>query len=333
MSSMKTNEARRIVMLTYGDAQILDVVGPLEVFARASRWLVDHDRVTDSPYRVEIVSHEPGPVVTSSSMRVFSECSYRTLKGRIDTLLVSGGIGCQEAAKNEALLNWIRSMEARVRRIGSICSGALILAAAGLLEGKRVTTHWAYCEQLASLSTNIEVDKDAIFVSDGRLYTSAGVTTGMDMALAMVEEDWGAPVALAVAKELVLYLKRPGEEHQLSRQLQAQLGETSVIARNQEWILDNLDQDLSVKALAQRVAMSERNFSRRFQAETGVTPGQYVGRVRVEAAQRRLQNGSLTIKQVARLCGFANEEALRRTFHRFVGDSPSSYRNSRRKQH
>lgn len=329
VAKRRDNRVRKIIMLAYDDAQILDVVGPLEVFSRTSRWLIDNNRSSYPAYDVEIVASAAGEIIVSSGVRLISSRSYQDVLEPIDTLLVAGGRGFRNAAEDLALLEWLRSIGSRAKRVGSICTGSFVLAAAGLLEGKRATTHWAHCEEFADENDNVKIDKDAIFVSDGNIYTSAGVTTGMDMALSMVEDDWGAPVALAAAKELVLYLKRPGDEAQLSPHLKAQLTETDSISRLQEWILDNLDRDLSVATLAQRASMSERSLFRHFLQDTGMTPCKYVEQVRVLAAQRRLQNGALSIKKVAALCGFQNEEGLRRTFHRIAGVSPNEYRTAK----
>ena len=313
-----------VVMLAFPDAQILDITGPLEVFGRAARWMQDNSVTQRLGYRVEIVAAEAGPIVTSSGMRLLAERSYRDVR-TADTLLISGGRGYAEARKDERMLAWIRSMSARVGRLGSVCNGALVLAASGLLDGRRATTHWAYLEELDARGRH-EVCGDAIYVRDGNVYTSAGVTAGMDMALAMVEEDWGRSVALAVARELVLFMQRPGGQSQFSAQLTAQMSEDDRVRKLQLWMLEHLDGDLSVPRLAERAAMSERNFVRRFVETVGITPGRYVRQIRLEAARRKLEEGDQQVARVAASCGFRTEETLRRTFVAQLGVPPRAYR-------
>jgi transcriptional regulator GlxA family with amidase domain len=231
----------------------------------------------------------------------------------------------QAAADDPDVQAWLRRMADRVQRLGSICTGSLVLAAAGLLDGRRATTHWAYCERLGRMAPGCEVEPDAIFVQDANLFTSAGVTTGMDMALEMVEQDHGKAVAVSVAQELVIYRKRPGGQAQFSRFLEAERREDRM-GELQLWILDRLDEDLPLERLAAAAAMSPRHFSRRFKAELGVTPAAYVARVRLEEARRRLESGAHSLKDVARTCGFADEQNLRRAFRKHVGVAPSEYR-------
>ena len=312
-------------MLGYADAQILDITGPLEVFSRSARWLRDRGFCGDLAYSVELVAAKAGPLRTSSGLCLIAERSYSEVKNA-DTLLVSGGIGCHGAMKDSDVLRWIRRIAPRVTRLGSVCTGALVLGSAGLLDGKSATTHWDYVDTLRTLGQGIRVQPDAIYVRDGNLYTSAGVTAGMDMALAMVESDWGQPAALAVAQELVMFLKRPGGQSQFSSHLAAQFSEDDKLRELQLWILDHLDSDLSVPELASRVAMSERNFARRFTAGVGASPAHYVAHARLEAARRRLEENNLRIAQVARRCGFGTEETMRRAFIAELGVSPSDYR-------
>jgi transcriptional regulator GlxA family with amidase domain len=314
-----------VVMLGYPDAQILDISGPLEVFARTARWLADKGICSHQAYTVELVAAGQGPVTTSSGIAVVAQRGYREVV-RADTLLIAGGIGCARVMEDAEVLRWIRRIAPRIGRLGSVCSGALVLGRAGLLDNRSATTHWDYVEALARTSASIRVQPDAIYVRDGNLYTSAGVTAGIDMALAMVESDWGQPVALAVAQELVMFLKRPGGQSQFSAQLAAQFSEDDKLRELQLWILDHLDHDLSVPALAARLAMSERNFARRFSADVGMAPAHYVARVRLEAARRRLEENNLRVSQVARRCGFGTEETMRRTFVAELGVSPSDYR-------
>lgn len=318
------SRVHRVVMFVYADAQILDVTGPLEVFGRTGRWLKDHGLTEDLGYEVELVAATAGPLRTSSGLELMvrRRCSEID-PSEIGTFLITGGIGYGRALEAEGLVEWLREVWQTAPRVGSICTGALVAARAGLLEGP-ATTHWAYCAELAA--SGVEVSSDALFVKSGRVYTSAGVTTGMDMALAMVEEDWGQPVALAVAQELVLYLKRPGGQSQFSRILAAQMTESSRFQQLCLWIQENLDRDLRVPSLARRANLSVRHFTRRFADEVGLPPGEYVQQVRLEAARRKLEASSLSVKEVGSSCGYASCEQMRRMFHRGLGISPSDYR-------
>ncbi len=320
----RERRTHRVVMLGFPQAQILDITGPLEVFARTTRWLRDHRGLRAPAYETELVAARAGPLETSGGLRLVATRRY-SQAAPADTLLIAGGIGYEAAIRDRQLIDWIARQATRVQRLGSICNGALLLAAAGLLDGRNVTTHWAYCERLAASAPRARVEPDAIYVQSGKLYTSAGVTSGMDMALALVERDWGKAVALAVAQELVLFLKRPGGQSQFSRHLQAQQRD-DLFGELELWILEHLDADLSVEALARRVSMSPRHFARLFAQRVGTSPAAYVRRVRVEAARRRIEEGAGRLKQVARHCGFADEQTLRRSFQQLVGITPADYR-------
>jgi transcriptional regulator GlxA family with amidase domain len=252
--------------------------------------------------------------------------SYHGVTHSIDTLLVAGGLGAQEAARDQALLRWLKRMAPRVRRLGSICTGAFVLAAAGLLDGRRVTTHWKWCRHLAQAHPQIAVDPDPIFLRDGRVYTSAGVTAGMDLALALVEDDFGRDAALWIARHLVLFARRPGGQSQFSVLLDLQAAEREPLRDLQAWVTEHLDQDLSVERLAQRVHMSSRNFARVFQRQVGWTPARFVERLRVEAARRRLEESAAGLAEVARECGFGSPDSLRRSFLRVLRVAPADYR-------
>jgi len=315
----------RVVMLAYPDVQILDVTGPLEVFSRAARWMQDHGLRRDLAYRVEVVAPRAGAFATSSGVQLVAERAYREVTSA-DTLLVAGGRGQPAARAQAPLLKWLRRMAGRVPRLGSVCTGSLILAASGLLEGRRATTHWAYLEELKK-SVGRGLCHDAIYTRDGNVYTSAGVTAGMDMALAMLEEDHGRAVALAVARELVLFLKRPGGQSQFSDYLAAQFSEDAGVRELQLWMLEHLDEDLSVPRLAERIAMSERSFARHFADGVGVAPGHYVRQIRLTAARQKLEQTDLPLQQIARRCGFGTPESLRRSFIASLGVSPGAYRD------
>ena len=244
----------------------------------------------------------------------------------VDTLLVSGGDGRVEASKDERIKDFLRRSSLTARRYGSVCTGAFLLAEAGLLGGRRVTTHWAYCGVLAAQFSDISVDPDPIFVRDGNVITSAGVTAGIDLALALVEDDLGRDPALEVARHLVVFLRRPGNQAQFSTQLAAQLAHRAPLRDVQQWIADNPAADLSVPALASRASLSPRQFARAFAAEVGMPPGRYVDRIRLETARRRLEDTADGVEQTARACGYGTPEAMRRAFMRALGVSPGEYR-------
>jgi len=313
-------------MVAFPGVQILDVTGPLEVFGCAARMLGDR-RAQPAAYEVEIVASRAGALTCSSGMRLVAERALRSVGGGIDTLLVAGGTGTAEALADRGLLRWLREMALRVRRLGSVCSGSFVLAEAGLLDGRRATTHWAWCGALAKQYPAITVAPDPIFVRDGNVYTSAGVTAGMDLALALVEEDHGRALALDVARQLVMFLRRPGGQSQFSAQLAVQAADREPLRELQAWITDHPDEDLSVPVLAARVAMSPRNFARVFAREVGMTPARFVESVRVEAARRRLEESAHGVDHVAAACGFGTAESMRRAFLRVVRVPPAAYRH------
>lgn len=314
-------------MLAFEDVQILDVTGPLEVFGRTARWLVENGRRPDLAYIVEIAGPVEGPLTASSGVRLVADRAYGALRGPIDTLLVAGGRGAQAAARDEALVACIRRMAPGVRRLGSVCTGSFVLAATGLLDSRRATTHWSHCDELARRHPRIAVETDPIFVRDGGIYTSAGVTAGMDLALALVEDDFGRDVALQVARQLVMFVTRPGGQSQFSAQLSVQAADRRPIRELQTWIADHLCSDLSVPALAARVAMSPRNFARVFATEVGMTPARFVERLRVESARRRLEESGDGMDAVASGCGFGTAEGMRRAFLRELRVPPAAYRS------
>ena len=318
---------RRIAIVAFEDVQVLDVTGPLEVFGRTSRWLIDNGCRPDPAYDLELVACHSGTISTSSGLRLVADRAYADLEEGIDTLLVAGGRGARAAASDQALIDSLRRIAPRVRRLGSVCTGAFILAAAGLLDGRKATTHWSYVEELQRRYPSVRVEADPIYVRDDQIYTSAGVTAGMDLALALVEEDHGPQVALQVARQLVLFLRRPGGQSQFSTHLAVQMCDRDPLRELQQWMGDHLDSDLAVEALADRVAMSPRHFARVFATQAGMTPARFVARLRVEAARRRLEESADSTDVIARTCGFGTREAMRRAFIRAVGVPPSDYRN------
>jgi transcriptional regulator GlxA family with amidase domain len=314
-------------VVAFPDAQVLDVVGPLEVFGGTSRALIAAGRRTQPSYEIEVLAAQAGPLTTSGGLVLHATRAFSSVSSGIDTLLVAGGAGARAASRDEALLAWLRRMAPRVRRFGSVCTGARVLAAAGLLDGKRVTTHWGAAAELAEDYPRVRVEPDAIFVRDDSLWTSAGVTAGMDLALALLEADLGRDVALTAARQLVLFLKRPGGQSQFSAQLAAQEAEREPVRRLQTWIVEHPSADLSVAQLARRAALSPRHFARIFREEIGTTPARFVTQIRVEAARRRIEDSREGLEEIAAACGFASAEVMRRAFLRTVRVSPAAYRS------
>ncbi|MGH2978336.1 MAG: GlxA family transcriptional regulator [Solirubrobacterales bacterium] len=312
------DEPRRVVIVAFPGVQPLDVIGPAEVFSTAAT-------LVPGAYSVEVVARESGSIA-STSVSLVADRALRNCRGRIDSLIVAGGPGSREAARDDPTVSWVQAAAARSRRVCSVCTGAFVLAEAGLLDGRRATTHWAGCDRLAERYGEVMVERDPIFVRDGDVYTSAGVTAGMDLALALVEEDLGRRTALEVARWLVLFVKRPGGQSQFSAQLAAQTADREPLRELQEWIAGNLDVDLSVPALAQRAHMSERNFARAFRRELGLTPAAYVEIARVESARMALESAGTPVEVVAQQAGFGTVETMRRAFHRRLGVGPAEYR-------
>ena len=318
---------RRVVLLAAPQSQILDVAGPLQVFVRATELFERAHPGALRPYEVLLASTTPSRRIrTNCGLVLEAHRSFRALRGGIDTLLVAGGSGLDTAAESVELLRWLRRKAGAARRFGSICTGAFLLAAAGLLDNKRATTHWRWAGELARRYQRAAIDPDPIFLRDGKLITSAGITAGMDLALALVEEDLGAPLAVAVARDMVLYFRRPGGQSQFSAALELQAADRQPIAELQAWILEHLGSDLAVERLAERCQMSARNFARVFRAEAGVTPARFVERVRLDAVRRRLEESDDGLDAIASACGFGGADGLRRSFVRQLGVPPSEYR-------
>jgi transcriptional regulator GlxA family with amidase domain len=312
------SKARRVVIVAFDGIQTLDVVGPAEVFVTAGL-------LADNPYEV-LIAGASDTVKATSGLRLQTDTTFKGIRGEIDTLIVAGGDGTETMRTDPELIASIKGLAARSRRVTCGCSGAFLLAQAGLLDGRRATTHWVACDLLQRRHPAVEVDHDSIFVRDGNVWTSAGVTAGMDLALALVEEDLGRTIALQTARWLVLYVQRPGGQAQFSAQLAAQLSENEPIREIQAWVAEHTDEDLSVEALAARAAMSTRNFARVFRREVGMTPAAYVEAVRVERAQRELEASRASVDSIARRCGFGTPETMRRAFHRRLGLGPTDYR-------
>ena len=322
------NGTKTIVFLAAANTQILDVAGPFQIFVRAAELFVNEYPARKAPYNVLLAScTDRKSVQTNCGLVLTGTETFRSLRGPIDTLLVAGGTGVENAARDEHLLLWLRKAAQRVRRIGSICTGAFLLASAGLLDGKRATTHWKWAGELAKKFKRTTVDPDPIYIRDGNTYTSAGITAGMDLALALVEEDLGSPMALRVAREMVLYLRRAGGQSQFSTALSLQASDRKQIEEIRSWALDNLSEDLPVEKLAAKAGMSPRNFARVFLKDTGTTPARFVERLRVEAARRRLEESQDKLEKVANDCGFGSMQSLRRSFLRVLHVPPKDYRH------
>ena len=312
---------KRLVFVAYPGITALDLVGPHEVFAATGAYDITIAAPDDT------FTTDRGAVPTGRGPTILADRSLRSLRGPIDTLVVCGGNSAMAAARDDVLVRAIARAAARSRRVASVCTGAFLLAAAGVLDGRRATTHWQACELLARRHPAITVDKDPIFVRDGDVWTSAGVTAGMDLALALVTEDLGRETALRVARQLVMFVQRPGGQAQFSAQLGQQTAERDPIVELQGWIAEHPDGDLNVERLADRVAMSPRHFARVFRDEVGVTPAAYVEIARVEVAQRLLETTGLGVDDIARAAGFGTVETQRRAFARRVGVSPRDYRD------
>ena len=302
-----------MLIVVFDGVQSLDVTGPLEVFANAG-----------AAYGVTTASLDGRPVTTSSGLTIVPGTSLRDPGRHLDLLIVPGGEGARR--RDQALVRWIAGHARDAARVASVCTGTFLLAEAGLLRGRRVTTHWAYCAELAADYPDLTVDPDPIFITSGNVATSAGVTAGIDLALALVEEDLGRAVALAIARHLVVFLRRPGSQSQFSAQLSAQVADRAPLRDVQQWIAEHPAADLSVDTLAGRASLSPRQFARAFAAETGMPPGRYVDRARLEAARRRLEDTPSGVEETARACGYGTPEAMRRAFVRALGVSPAEYR-------
>jgi transcriptional regulator GlxA family with amidase domain len=311
---------KTVAILALPGVQLLDVSGPMDVFAQAN---VEAGRAF---YRLEVLSCEPGPVRSSSGVRLLPDAQADEVTDRIDTLLVAGAPDAAEIGLRPALLTWIKQAARRSRRYGSVCTGAFVLASAGLLDGKRVATHWIAAKELAARYPKVLVDEDAMYVQDGKVRTAAGVTAGMDLALALVEEDLGRQLAKQVAQQLVMYFKRPGGQLQFSRKGEAGPSGRSVLQEVQRWVIAEPTLDHSVASLAEHSGLSPRHFARVFRTEVGVSPAAWVEGARVQAARVLLESDHGAPKQVAMRSGFANVDTLRRAFVRHVGVTPAEYR-------
>jgi transcriptional regulator GlxA family with amidase domain len=315
MASLSANSERLVVAVLFDGVMLLDLAGPLQMFQMAGG------------YRIVTVSCAGGEVRSDCDIGLTS-LAPSAVPAEIDTLIVPGGGGALEAAEDPSVVALVAALALRARRVASVCLGAFVLAGAGLLAGRRAVTHWGYCDRLAELSANIRVEVEPIFVRDGAVWTSAGVTAGIDLALALIEEDRGRAVAREVAKRAVVFLRRPGNQAQFSRALAAQSSQQDTrFSALLSWLPANLAADLSVEALAAQVGMTARSFARHFATQCGHTPARFVELLRVEAAQGLLEQDSDSIAAIARTCGFGDDERMRRAFLRALGVAPAEYRS------
>ncbi|NMX83037.1 MULTISPECIES: GlxA family transcriptional regulator [Pseudomonas] len=311
-----------IHVLAFENAQVLDVTGPLQVFASANDLARQHG--LPLPYAVNVIAAQAEPVMTSAGLALLAE-PLPAIDQLCDTLVIAGGWGVYGAAEDPALVQWVRDKSLHTRRMASVCTGAFLLAASGLLDGCRVATHWTRCEELARKFPALTVEANPIFIQQGAVWTSAGVTAGIDLCLALVEDDLGRAIALEVARHLVVFLKRPGGQSQFSVTLSLQKSDSRFVELH-AWIADNLTMNLSIATLAAQAGMSERSFVRHYRTETGQTPARAVELIRVENARRQLADSTTSIKRIAMQCGFGCEETLRRSFLRALSVTPQAYR-------
>jgi transcriptional regulator GlxA family with amidase domain len=305
---------RKVVIVGAPPVQILDVTGPLEVFSSARGY--------------EVVLGSPGEdrvLRTSRHVALTDATPIREITGPIDTLVIAGGSGAETGSYDPVFVSWIAAAAERSRRVASVCTGTFLLGAAGLIDGKQVVTHWKYCDRLANEFPHATVRPEPIFLKDGRIYTSAGITAGIDLALALVEEDHGHSVALNIARFLVMFLVRPGGQAQFSHMLAHQAVMSKPLRELQIWMMENLREDLTVEKLANRLGMSARHFTRVCLKEARMNPGQFVDRLRVEAARQMIDSSNLGLKEIADASGFHTADAMRRTFLRVLGITAGDY--------
>ena len=322
---VRVAKIRPVGIVTYPGVEIIDLTGPMEVFAFANVGLQRSGVCSEPAYPMQVIAAESGPVTSSCGLQIIADKAYSDVRDGIDTLLIAGTPDVSCLLCDPALQDWTRTIAPQVRRLASVCTGAFLLAESGLLDGRRATSHWDYCDWLARDYPAVTVEADRIFVRDGFISTSGGVTSGIDMALSMVEEDWGSELALMVARYLVVFLKRPGGQSQFSAYLTSEATHPD-LKELQAWIVLHLMEDLRVETLAERMCMSARNFARFFLAETGMTPAKFVELARMDAARHYLGSTILSIEVVADKSGFADPERMRRAFIRQLGVNPQSYR-------
>jgi len=322
---------KNIAFLIIPEATLLDITGPSEVFAQAMELLAERENNTDTPYVLHTISSERSKTVaTASGIVIQCQNTISKVEYEIDTLFIPGVPNSRQSKYklNKPALKWIREQAGKVRRLCSVCTGTFLLAEAGIMEGKKATTHWEKCDLLGLLYPEISVDPNSIFVKDGNIYTSAGISSGMDLALALVEEDLGKTFALEVARQMVLYLKRPGSQSQYSSVLTHQHTDYRPVQDICQWITEHPEEDITLETLAERCSMSTRNFTRVFTRETGISPGRYIDKLRVETACRHLVDTQLSLKEIAVLCGLGSADNMRKVFLKYISIAPMDYRRN-----
>jgi len=322
---VRVTKIRPVGLVVFPGVEIIDLTGPMEVFAFANIGLQRSGMCAEPAYPMEVLAAKPGPITSSCGLQIIANKSYGDIQDGIDTLVVAGTPDVNCLLCDPALQDWVKALAPRVNRLVSVCTGAFLLAECGLLDGLRATSHWDYCDRLARDYPSVNVEPDRIFVRDGFISTSGGITSGIDLALSMVEEDWGSELALLVARYLVVFLKRPGGQSQFSAYLTSEAHRPE-LKDLQAWIMLHLTEDLRVETLAERMFMSSRNFARFFLTETGMTPAKFVELARIDAARHYLGSTRLSIEAVAEKSGFTDPERMRRAFIRQLGINPQSYR-------
>lgn len=324
-------KVRHIAFLVIPDATLLDITGPYEVFTQAMEQILSEKKKTDFVYELHTISIDKHKNInTASGITIQCPESIKSLDYEIDTLFIPGVPNSliKQYKFPENALKWIAEQSKKVRRICSVCTGSFFLAEAGILSGKRATTHWEKCDTLSHRFPTIKVESEPIFIKDGNIYTSAGISSGMDLALALVEEDFGKSFALSIAQHMVLYLKRPGSQSQYSSILTHQQTDHQPILETCEWIQEHLNETITVEALASHSSMSPRNFARVFLREMGITPAKYIDKIRIEAACRYLVDSRLSLKEIATLCGMGSPDNMRKAFLKHIRISPTEYRKN-----
>ena len=318
-------EQRNIAMLIFEQAQTLDITGPLEVFSEANHYIHSQHPTLPAPYQLDVLAEQAGLITVSSGIQLNANNSYHNYRNKIDTLLIAGGGGVEQALLNKSLLKFLQRSIATTRRVASVCTGAYLLAETGVLNNKKATTHWRHTAKLQERYPSIQVEPDAIFIKQGSIYTSAGVTAGIDLALSLVEEDLGKKTALHIARELIVFLKRPGGQSQFSQFLKDQSSDSHDFSELSEWLLNNIHQPITVNLMAERCSMSLRNFARQFQDKMNRTPAKHLEQMRLEKARFLLEQSDIPHKTVITQCGFVSHEHMRRCFQRNLHINPQDY--------
>ena len=321
----KSESRRRVLLVATPDGDPFDLIGPLTVL-HDTNWQLEHSGRPDLGYDIEVVTNQPGTVFEEKGFRVVVDRLCYDVEGDVDTVVFEACDHEEKCLNDSRFIDWVRDIAPRSRRLATACVGTYILAEAGLLNNRRATTHWSACEHFQSRYAEVELDPEPIFIKYGKFYSSAGVTSILDLMLALVEEDYGSELALRVAQSMVMFLRRPASQSQFSTQLNSSAAEDTKIRRVMAHVAENPDFDLSVEVLAEKAKMSPRNFTRVFTREVGVTPGKFVEQSRLESARARLEQSKLPISQVARQCGYRTADGMRVAFDRNLGVGPSEYR-------